>query len=58
MKDAIRIVIGSLFLGTSLFMAGCVVAPPPAEGYYDHDHHRWWHEHSWVNCGPNDEHCR
>jgi hypothetical protein len=57
MKNAIRLLIGSMFLGIAAFTAGCVVAPP-AEGYYDRDHHRWYHEHAWVDCGPNDEHCR
>jgi hypothetical protein len=57
MKNVIRLLIGSMFLGIAAFTAGCVVAPP-GEGYYDRDHHRWYHEHSWVSCGPNDEHCR
>ncbi len=57
MKAAKRIAIGTLLLGIAMFTAGCVVAPP-AEGYYDRDHHRWYHEHAWVSCGPADEHCR
>jgi hypothetical protein len=27
------------------------------EGYYDRDHHRWWHENSWRDCDENDVHC-
>jgi hypothetical protein len=47
-----------VMLGFTLFASGCVVAEP-REGYYDHDHHRWYHEHAWVACGPGtDEHCR
>lgn len=42
-------------------LAGCVVAPAPGyyhEGYYDHAHHRWYHNHGWVNCGGYDDpHC-
>ena len=38
-------------------LAGCVVAEP-REGYYDHDHGRYYHEHAWVVCGPGDAHCR
>jgi hypothetical protein len=45
-----------LLLGLMLFAPGCVIAP--REGYYDRDHHRWWHEHAWVECNERDEHCR
>jgi hypothetical protein len=38
------------------FASGCVVEPH--EGYYDRDHHRYYHEHAWVGCGADDEHCR
>ncbi len=57
MKNAIRLTIGSLFLAIAAFSAGCVVAPPN-EGYYDRDHHRYYHEHVWVSCGRDDDHCR
>jgi hypothetical protein len=50
-----RIVMGSFLLGL-LLSSGCVVAEP-REGYYDHDHHRWYHEHTWHECGDHDEHC-
>lgn len=46
-------------------VSGCVVTDRRdgyqqgyQEGYWDREHHRWWHEHSWVACGPDDEHCR
>ena len=54
----IRILIGSFVLGMALFnLSGCIVAEPH-EGYYDHDHHRWYHEHNWRGCEERDEHCR
>ena len=56
MIATIRIVIGTFLLGTMLLTSGCIVAP--REGYYDHEHHRWYHEHTWVTCGERDEHCR
>jgi hypothetical protein len=56
MNNAIRLAIGTLFLSIAAFTAGCVVAPPN-EGYYDRDHHRYYHEHVWVSCGRDDEHC-
>jgi len=56
MKDAKRIVIGSLLVGLAVLSAGCVIAP--REGYYDHDNHRYWHGNVWVACGDHDDHCR
>lgn len=46
----------ALYLMTTLLSA-CVVAQP-REGYYDRPHHRWYHDHAWVVCGPGDIHCR
>jgi hypothetical protein len=47
-----------LALGLIVLAQGCVVVPPyHREGFYDHDHHRWWHNHAWVACGERDEHC-
>ena len=58
-------------LGLMLFASGCVVEPrgehdryydrggEPGEGYYDHEHHRYYHEHGWRDCREHDdEHCR
>jgi hypothetical protein len=45
-----------LLLGLILLAPGCVVEP--REGYYDRDHHRWYHEHEWRECPERDEHCR
>lgn len=45
-----------LLLGFILLVPGCVVEP--REGFYDHDHARWYHEHAWHDCGERDEHCR
>jgi hypothetical protein len=48
---------GFLLLGLMMFAPGCVVEP--REGYYDRDHHRWYHEHEWRECREHDEeHCR
>jgi len=52
-----HIALGSCLLGLLMvFVSGCVVAP--REGYYDHEHARWWHNHAWVACVPGDPHCR
>ena len=37
--------------------SACVVAVP-REGYYDHDHHRYWQDHTWHECADGDAHCR
>ena len=50
----------SCVLSLFAMLAGCIVAPGPGgyrEGYYDHAHHRWWHNHAWVDCGDHDPHC-
>ena len=48
-------------LGLIALSSACVVAEPRdgyREGYYDRDHHRYYHEHGWRDCGDRDEHCR
>ena len=47
---------GSFLLGLAAFASGCVVET--REGYWDRDHHRWYHEHHWVVCTEDDYHCR
>jgi hypothetical protein len=45
------------FLLTLVTLASaCVLAP--REDYYDRDHHRYYHEHAWHDCGDHDDHCR
>ena len=46
-----------LLLGAVMFAPGCVIAEP-RDGYYDHEHHRYYHEHGWRECREEDEHCR
>jgi hypothetical protein len=58
MKSIKPVAFGSCLLSVLvMFLSGCVIAPQ-REGYYDRDHHRYWHDHGWVNCGPDDPHCR
>ena len=53
-----RVLIGSLLLGVMFAnLSGCVVAEP-REGYYDHDHNRWYHEHHWHGCEEPGAICR
>ncbi len=55
MNHAKKIVLGGMAL--ALFMAsGCVVEP--RNDYYDHDDHRYYHEHAWHECGEHDDHGR
>lgn len=54
---------GGLVLGLIALSSACVVAGPGyhdgyREGYYDRDHHRYYHENRWHDCGERDEHCR
>lgn len=63
-----RVTLGSLILGclSLLSVSACVVRTEHdrggynegyREGYYDREHHRWWHEHAWHECVEHDEHC-
>ena len=56
MKSLKPIVKGSFLLALIMFASACVIAP--REGYYDRDHHRYWHEHAWHECVENDQFCR
>jgi hypothetical protein len=56
--EKVRVFLSSLLLGVIVAnLAGCVVAEPH-EGYYDHDHHRWYHEHAWHGCDEPGAICR
>jgi hypothetical protein len=44
-----------LAMGFAFLAQGCVIEPH--DGYYDHEHHRWYHEHQWHECMEHDEHC-
>jgi hypothetical protein len=55
MMNTQRIAKGSFLLGLIGLVMGCVVTPN--EGAYDHEHHRYYHERSWHDCGERDEHC-
>jgi uncharacterized membrane protein YeiB len=56
MKNLMTIARGSCLLGLIMVASACFVGP--REGYYDGDHHRYYHENAWHECGQNDEHCR
>ena len=42
---SLTLLTGLALLASALLATGCVVEP--REGFYDRDHHRWWHEHAW-----------
>ncbi len=51
-----RVLRGGFLVAIVTFASACVVAEP-REGYYDHDHHRYYREHNWHDCGDHDDHC-
>ncbi|HEX4376041.1 MAG TPA: hypothetical protein VHZ99_02705 [Steroidobacteraceae bacterium] len=57
MKNMRTIVRFGILLGLFSLSTACVVAEP-REGYYDHGHARYYHEHSWHECGHDDHYCR
>jgi hypothetical protein len=56
MKNAMLIARNSLIVALIALASGCVIAP--REGYYDGNHHRYYHEGGWHDCGDHDDHCR
>jgi len=62
MKDKTLIAKASVLLAlvAATLLSGCVVATHDNyhEGYWDREHSRYYHNHGWVDCGPNDSHCR
>ena len=56
MKNTKRIAASTFLLGLIGLVVGCMVGP--REGYYDSDHHRYYHENGWHDCADRDEHCR
>ena len=56
MNNAKSMVQGALVAALLVASTACVVEP--RESYYDHDHHRYYHEHAWHECGDHDDHCR
>ena len=56
MYNIARMMIGGFLLSLFMLTSGCVIAEP-REGYYDRDHHRWYHEHHWRECHEHEEHC-
>ena len=55
MTNTKRIVKSSIILELIVIVCGCVVVPH--EGYYDRDHHRYYHDHAWHECVDRDERC-
>jgi hypothetical protein len=53
--QTVNALLGLVLLASALLASGCVVEP--REGFYDREHHRWYHEHGWRDCGEHDEHC-
>ena len=59
MKNVKYLAKGSVLAGLIMLASACVVREePPREGYYDSDHHRYYHEHAWHECGEHDNYCR
>jgi hypothetical protein len=57
MKSTASVLKGGILLALVMFSSACVVAEP-REGYYDHGHARYYHEHSWHECGEHNDSCR
>ena len=62
------VALGAVALVATVLMSGCVVHDRDVvhdggysqgykEGYYDHEHGRYWHDQAWHDCVEHDEHC-
>ncbi|MGA2024584.1 MAG: hypothetical protein ABSH23_07485 [Steroidobacteraceae bacterium] len=56
MTVMLRIAKLSVVIGLMAFATACVVEPH--EGYWDHDHNRYYHAHAWHDCTAADNFCR
>jgi hypothetical protein len=65
-----RILSHTLLMGLMALSSACVVhervehrdtareAEAYREGYYDRDHHRYYHDHAWHECTEHGDYCR
>jgi len=56
MMNLKRIAKSGFLVGLMGLVLGCVVEP--REGFYDRDHHRYYHEHGWHECAEGVAFCR
>lgn len=58
-----RLALSTCLLTLLSLLSACVVTTRDRyhegyrEGYYDRDHHRWYHNHAWADCEEHDRHC-
>jgi hypothetical protein len=57
MSQIKRVLLAGSLIWLMASLSGCIVAPPH-EGYYDRDHHRYYHEGGWHDCGEHSDFCR
>ena len=60
MKEAVSpLVRKAVLLGLLASMSGCIIVPPRYhDGYWDHEHNRYWYGRAWHPCGDRPEYCR
>ena len=56
MSRTLHILKGTCLLALTILVTSCVITP--REGYYDREHHRYWHERAWHDCAEHGEFCR
>ncbi|HTV98403.1 MAG TPA: hypothetical protein VME42_20600 [Steroidobacteraceae bacterium] len=54
MKNTKRLAKRGFLLSLIVLAAAC---GEPHEGFYDREHHRWYHDHQWHECVEHDVHC-
>jgi hypothetical protein len=54
-SSPLRYVLAAVLLAAA---SGCVVAPRYHDGYWDHEHDRYWYGGGWHGCDEHREYCR
>jgi hypothetical protein len=59
MKKILSIPCYSLLIAFLALSSGCIIAPPRYhDGYWDHEHDRYWMNNGWHGCGEHRDYCR
>lgn len=66
MAGKYRILSHAVLFGLVALSSGCIIHERSGEareegyreGYYDREHNRYYHDHSWHECMEHDAYCR
>jgi len=56
MSQLSSLIKNGMVLAMVVMSTACIVEP--RNDYYDRDHHRYYHDHGWHECGDHNDYCR